>query len=87
MNYYVKICVYFTGPYKSVGSKGLIRSLNKQTNIIFIIWKRIITGAIDGTPLRSGKTIIFLYSKNTALGMPDGRFSLIEEKPFFNLNL
>ena len=29
----------------------------------------------------------FLYSKNAALGMPDGRFSIIDEKPLFNLNL
>ena len=29
----------------------------------------------------------FLYSKNTALGMPDSRFKIIDEKPFFNLNL
>ena len=87
MNYYVKICVYHKGPYKSLGSKGLINPLNKQTNIIFIIWKDIKIGAIDRTPLGNGKTIVFLYLKNTALGMPDRRFSIIDEKPFFNLNL
>ena len=84
MNYYVKICVYLTGHYMSVGSKGLIELLNKQTNIIFILWKYIRMGAIDGNPLGTGKTTIYLYSKNTVLGMPDGRFSIINEKPFSN---
>ena len=82
-----KLCVYLTGPYKSVGSKVLINQLNKQTNIVFIIWKRIRIGSIDGTPLGTGKTIVFLYLKNNALGMPDGAFLIIYEKPFFNLNL
>ena len=30
--------------------------------------------------------LLFLYLKNTALGMPDGRFPIIDEKPFINLN-
>ena len=29
----------------------------------------------------------FFNSENTALGMPDGRFSIIDKKPFSNLNL
>ena len=36
-----KICVDLTVTYKSVGSKGLINPLNKQTNIIFLLWKFI----------------------------------------------
>ena len=57
----LKICVYLTGTYKSVGSKTLINPLNKLTNNIFILWKRIRIGAIGGTPLGTGKTIVLLY--------------------------
>ena len=34
--------------------------------------------------LQSGlaRRSFFLYSNNTVLGMPDGRFSIIDEKPF-----
>ena len=81
------MCVYLTGPYKSVVSKGVINTLNKKTNIIFILWKCIKIGEIDGSPLGTGKTIVFKYSKNTALGMPDMSFSIIDKKTFFNLNL
>ena len=44
-------------------------------------------GEVDGNPLGTGKMIVFLYLKNAALGMPDSRFSIIDEKTFFNLNL
>ena len=48
---------------------------------------RLLVGAVDGTPLGTRKTIVNLALEKTALGMPDGHFSIIEEKPFFNLNL
>ena len=61
--------------------------INMMLVCLFIICKLIRIGEIDGTPVRTGKTIVFLYSKTAALGMPDGHFSIIGEKLFFNLNL
>ena len=47
----------------------------------------LLVGAVDGTTLGTGKMIVYFVPKNTALGMPDRCFSIIDEKPFFNLNL
>ena len=47
----------------------------------------LVLESVYGTLLVTGKIIFFFVLKKTALGMPDRRFSIIDEKPFFKLNL